>query len=56
MNKKKKSTNIFPYPGEASKEKQSVPDGERPVDAHGADIAANYSIAAFYSYYKKRKK
>mgnify|MGYP006880004251 CR=1 FL=1 len=31
MNKKKKSTNISPYPDEASKEKQSVPDGERPV-------------------------
>ncbi len=111
MNKKKKSTNISPYPDKASKEKQSVTDGERPVvhiaivcgffrvrlggapcfcftlfslvpqfffrcpqavsaghyfryperkprpvDAHGADIAANYSIAASYSYYKKRKK
>ena len=31
LNKKKKSTNISPYPDEASKEKQSVPDGERPV-------------------------
>ena len=31
MNKKKKSTNTFPYPDEASNEKQSVPDGERPV-------------------------
>ena len=31
MNKKKKSTNISPYPDKASKEKQSVPDGERPV-------------------------
>ena len=31
MNKKKKSTNIFHYPDEASKEKQSVPDGERPA-------------------------
>ena len=27
MNKKKKSTNISPYPDEASKEKQSVPTG-----------------------------
>ena len=27
MNKKKKSTNIFPYPDKASKEKQSVPTG-----------------------------
>ena len=27
MNKKKKSTNIFLYPDEASKEKQSVPKG-----------------------------
>ena len=31
MNKKKKSTNISPYPDKASKEKQSVTDGERPV-------------------------
>ena len=31
MNKKKKSTNISPYPDKASKEKQSVPDGERPA-------------------------
>ena len=31
MNKKKKSTNISPYPDKASKEKQSVPIGERPV-------------------------
>ena len=31
MNKKKKSTSISPYPDEANKEKQSVPDGERPV-------------------------
>ena len=32
MNKKKKSTNISPYPDKANKEKQSVPDdGERPV-------------------------
>ena len=27
MNKKKKSTNISPYPDEASKEKQGVPTG-----------------------------
>ena len=27
MNKKKKSTNISPYPDKASKEKQSVPTG-----------------------------
>ena len=27
MNKKKKSTNISPYPDKASKEKQSVPKG-----------------------------
>ena len=31
LNKKKKSTNISPYPDKANKEKQSVPDGERPV-------------------------
>ena len=31
LNKKKKSTNISPYPDKASKEKQSVPDGERPA-------------------------
>ena len=31
MNKKKKSTNTSPYPDEASKEKQSVPTGKRPV-------------------------
>ncbi|PDX88244.1 hypothetical protein CHR60_00370 [Faecalibacterium prausnitzii] len=31
LNKKKKSTNIFPYPDKASKEKQSVPVGERPI-------------------------
>ncbi|HJI02244.1 MAG TPA: hypothetical protein OIM02_14455 [Faecalibacterium prausnitzii] len=46
MNKKKKFTNTSPYPDEASKEKQSVPDdGERPV-VHIAIVCGSWQGAS----------
>jgi len=46
LNKKKKSTNISPYPDKASKEKQSVPDGERPV-VHIAIVCGLWQGASY---------
>ena len=46
MNKKKKSTNTSPYPDEASKEKQSVSDGERPV-VHIAVVCGFWQGASY---------